>query len=398
MPDTLGSRIARARRDRGLTQQQLADAAQVSVDVIARLEQGRQQSARLDSLVRIAQKLDMPVADLIGKPEGLLGPTQDGQVLTLRRTLVNPAAPVGDPPTVEQLREQLAGLWVDYWHAAYPRLVGSLPAALTDSRARVRAAVGDEERRAARAILAEVLQIVASTLTHLACEDLAHRALLEATWTADEVGDPLLRGTLQATMTWVLARQGLWPEAEALAISAAAELDPRIGKATPDELAVVGELWRYGTTALSRHGRAAEAQEMQQLVAASAAAMGPRRSSFGGLAPFGPVIADMAAVGIAVATSDPRTALSLADRVGDISPAPVAVQGRYLLNVAYALTENRRNTAAVGALRRVQALAPEVLRQQTIAHSIVTVLLDRRRQQRLPGLVEIARGMGHQGV
>jgi transcriptional regulator with XRE-family HTH domain len=394
MPDTLGSRIADIRADRRLTQAQLATMAGVSIDLIRKVEQGARQAMRLDNLNLIAQALDVPVARLIGKPEGLSGPTEDARVLTLRRALLAPVGLAGDPADVAELKTSVAGLWETYWRARYPALVAALPAAIGSVRGRVRAAVGDTERRAAHRQLAEVMQVTAATLTHLACEDLAHYALAEAMRAADEVSDPVLRGAIRAAQTWVLARQGLWVEAERLSIAAAAEVQPSLASATPDELAVWGELLRYGTTALARDHRVSEARELQGMVENAAAVMGSRRANLGGLAPFGSVIAGMAAVGIAVATEEPREALDLAARVGDIGSAPPSVQGRYLLNVAYAQTMDWHNLAAVDTLTKVGMIAPEVLRQQTIARAVVGELWGRRSQQRLPGLVALARTVG----
>jgi hypothetical protein len=110
--------------------------------------------------------------------------------------------------------------------------------------------------------------------------------------------------------------------------------------------------------------------------------------------PFGPTIAGMAAVGIAVATDEPREALRLAEQVADITRAPLAIQARYLLNVAYAQTMDWRSLEAVATLQHVNRVAPEVLPGQTIAKAIVAELLPRRRQQRLPGLAVIARRLG----
>lgn len=394
MADTLGGRIAAIRTDRRLTQAQLATMAGVSVDLIRKVEQGARASMRLDNLARIAQALDVPVARLIGKPEGLTGPSEDARVLTLRRALLAPVGLAVDPAPVAELRTSVADLWGLYWRAGYPPLVAALPAAIGAARGRVRAAVGDTERRAAHRQLAEIMQVTAATLTHLACEDLAHYALAEALRAADEVDDAVLRAAIRAAQTWVLARQGLWVEAERLSVAAAADVQPSLTDASPDQLAAWGELLRYGTTALARDHRVSEAQELQGMVERAAALMGPRRSTLGGLAPFGAVIAGMAAVGIAVATEEPREALALAARVGDISAAPLSVQGRYLLNVAYAQTMDWHNQAAVDTLARVGTIAPEVLRQQTIARAVIGELQGRRDRQRLPGLAAVARLAG----
>lgn len=392
--DTLGQRISSTRTTRRMTQQQLADLAQTSIEVVRKLEQGSRHSARLDTLQRLANALDIPIAQLVGKPQGMPGSVDDARVLTLRRAVLTPADPVGDPPPVEQLRTSVTDLWRLYWTGRYTPLVRDLPTALESGRAAARNAVGDEARRSAYAVLAELWQIAGSVLAHLACEDLAHYAIAEATRAADAADDRLLLGAQYATRTWILARQGLWDEAEQLAVSSAAALEPTLSRASADELAVWGELLRYGTTAAARGGRRPEAEDMQGLVSAAASAMGSRQPTIAGLSPFGPTIAGMAAVGIAVATEEPRRALELAGRVENIGAAPVSVQARYLLNVAYAQTMDMHSLAAVDTLRRVDTLAPEVLLQNTLARAIVEELLPRRSQQRLPGLPQLAARMG----
>jgi len=357
-----------------------------------KLEQGQRQSGRLDTLVRLANALDVPPAELIGKPRGLLVGGEDGEVLELRRALLGIGLKpyTDDPPTPADLRPRVADLWSLYWAGRYGLLARQLPAALADTRATIRQHPGP----AGHAVLAELLQISAAMLAHVAYEDLAHVALLHALAEADRAEDPLLRAAQQATLTWLLARQGLWDEAEHLAVTAAADVEPVISRATPDQLAVWGELMRYGVTAVARTGRRSEAEEMLGMVSAAASAMAGRRPGLAGVLPFGATVAGMAAVGIAVATDEPRRALALAARVDDLAAAPLAIQARYLLNVAYAQTMDWRSAEAVATLRRVDQLAPELLPHQTIARAIVDELLPRRRRQRLPGLVAIAKRVG----
>jgi transcriptional regulator with XRE-family HTH domain len=56
--NTIGSQLRRLRRLRGLTQEELADRANVSRDLVAKLEQGRRQTARITSLASLAQALN----------------------------------------------------------------------------------------------------------------------------------------------------------------------------------------------------------------------------------------------------------------------------------------------------------------------------------------------------
>lgn len=65
---TLGGRVQGLRRDLGLTLQQLADAAEVSVSMLSSVERGRK-APTVVMLARIADGLGVPLADLVAEPE-----------------------------------------------------------------------------------------------------------------------------------------------------------------------------------------------------------------------------------------------------------------------------------------------------------------------------------------
>lgn len=60
----IGDQIRAARRDAKLTQEKLAELAGMDRQAINRIEQGHQ-AAIIDSLIRIADALDIPLADLV---------------------------------------------------------------------------------------------------------------------------------------------------------------------------------------------------------------------------------------------------------------------------------------------------------------------------------------------
>lgn len=64
----MGDRLAELRLRRGLTQEQLAEAAALSVDVIRKLEQGRRRTARVSSINALAAALDTEPSYLVGQP------------------------------------------------------------------------------------------------------------------------------------------------------------------------------------------------------------------------------------------------------------------------------------------------------------------------------------------
>lgn len=65
---TLGRRIQGSRRDRGLTLQQLAEAADVSVSMLSSVERG-QKAPTIVVLARIADGLGVPLVDLVAEPD-----------------------------------------------------------------------------------------------------------------------------------------------------------------------------------------------------------------------------------------------------------------------------------------------------------------------------------------
>lgn len=390
----LGQRIVVLRRRRDMKQRELAEAAEVSVDVIRKLEQGQRQSARLETLTALANALDAPLAELVGKLRGLAVGAEDSEVLHLRQAVLG-IAPLADvqPPAVAVLNDVVAGLWRLYWSGRYAQLARELPSMINTARVAVGDA-GDAERAAACAVLSELLQLTGSLLAHLAHEDLAHVALHGAGHAAESAGDELLYAAHQATRAWVLTRQGLWIEAEHLAVSAAAVVEPRLSSASLDQVAVWGELLRYAATALARSARHSEAAEMLELLRAAAARMGgDRPTRYLGMA-FGPTVVAMRAVDTAISAEKYRQALELAARVEHPDNVPPALHARYLLNVAWAQMSDWRSTDAVATLRRAESLAPEALAHQTIARTIIAELLPRRRKQRLPGLVALADRIG----
>lgn len=60
----IGARIREERRARGMTQEQLAEAAELTVGYIGQLESGKKR-ARLDTLARVADALGVHLAQLL---------------------------------------------------------------------------------------------------------------------------------------------------------------------------------------------------------------------------------------------------------------------------------------------------------------------------------------------
>ena len=100
--ETIGYQLRRLRRRRGLTQEELADRANVSRDLVAKLEQGRRHTARITSLASFARALDVGLSALVerdaedGDEAGFFGGTVVTIATPLRQT------PAGRPLVAQE--------------------------------------------------------------------------------------------------------------------------------------------------------------------------------------------------------------------------------------------------------------------------------------------------------
>ncbi len=66
--ESIGENLGRLRKVRDLSQERLAEAADVGVDTVARLEQAKRSNVRPVTLRKLADALGVSVDDLIGRP------------------------------------------------------------------------------------------------------------------------------------------------------------------------------------------------------------------------------------------------------------------------------------------------------------------------------------------
>src|SRR4051794_2060748 len=88
---TIGDRLKSIREDHALTQEELAVRAGLSRDIIAKLEQNRRLTARLTTLVKLANALDVDLSHLTDRRDRMGGERDGGSVLALRDALLSPA-------------------------------------------------------------------------------------------------------------------------------------------------------------------------------------------------------------------------------------------------------------------------------------------------------------------
>jgi transcriptional regulator with XRE-family HTH domain len=227
-PSTIGRNLRRRREERGLSQEALAGAAGVSVDVIRKLEQGRRQSARITTLTSIANGLDVELSELTDKRERLGTDRDGGSVLAVRDALLSPSLLPGldadddsDPTPVDELARSVAHAWAVYWSGDFGEVLAALPGLIGEAR-HAHAALGAP----AVAPLTCAYDLASSLMTQIGRTDLGIVAAERAITTAHGGDDRLLWAIMHASYSWTLLHQGRHREAEDLAARMAEEVEP----------------------------------------------------------------------------------------------------------------------------------------------------------------------------
>jgi DNA-binding XRE family transcriptional regulator len=373
----LGRRLRRLRRENALTQEQLAHRSGVSLEMIAKTEQGHRQP-RLPVLARLAAALDVPLSELLDNRPRLGARSESASILAIRDVLLSPShLPGGDPDAggepvaVARLGEDLADAARLYWAGDFAALAAVLPALIGECRLAARAGA---DRPAASSLLAQAYDLAASLMVHMGKEDLAGLGAERAITAALDSNDELLHATLEGTYAWVLLHQGRLAAAEHLAASAADRIEPAFS--APDaHVAAWGNLLMLALAPAAAAGN--DVAPYIQLAAAGAERLGRRVQVY--QASFAPATVQMQACHAYAVTREPAKALAAAGRVRAADLDDIAY-GRHLLDVSQAHADARRPAEAVAALNRARDLGPVWFRHQGVARALVADLVEQNKR------------------
>jgi transcriptional regulator with XRE-family HTH domain len=372
---TIGQRIAQLRGER--TQQELATAAGVSVDLIRKLEQGSRHTLSIASLQRIARALDVDAGELLSKTTPLPDPGEHSGAVAIREALTYVDDLIGDAPDVEPLtvaagRQAVRSGWGSYWAGRYDQLGQLLPRAIAQSRATIREA-GADDQPGAHDVATQLHQLAACTLVHLGYPDVAHLALREALSLAAAGTDPLRVEALRCSLSWLLLTQGRFVESHKLATAAAARVAPT-GESPLPAWALYGSLLITGATAAARAQDRPTARVLLDEAAEAAGRTG-NRSDYE--TAFGPDQVLMQTVDADIVTEHYEGALTTGDRMPRDPALPVASRARHLSDIALAHTRLGHDGAALDTLDEMVRIAPSWARFQTQPKQIYRELRDR---------------------
>ncbi|MEU5820692.1 helix-turn-helix transcriptional regulator [Streptomyces sp. NPDC047803] len=377
--DELGRTLRRLRRLASLTQEELAERAGVSVDVVRQLEQGRKHSARLPTLHALANGLGVELTTLLGDPPAVAssGENDGPRFVAVRRAIMpvfggpGPEVP-GDDFSLERLREQIAAGWTQYHSAEFDTVMKALPDLIADARTATASADG-ELRRAGFGALGKALQLAGHVAVRMGKTDLALISLESAIDAAGQSGDPLLVPMIVNSTAWTYQRQGRLDDAWGIALRHA---DGLVGEGrldTADGLKVWGALTMSAATSAARSGdyeRAAAMMETAEKEAARVAKL-PDGGDNRMVSVFSPSSVRIERVRLAVQYGHPQDALALAKGMRLSKDTPPSWRTWLLLDVARAHTDVGDAAGAVTTLESLRRVAPTWMQHHTLAVAIV---------------------------
>jgi transcriptional regulator with XRE-family HTH domain len=379
---TIGERVAKLRRQRHLTQRELAERSGVSVDLIKKLEQNTRRSTRIASLQKLARALDVQVSVLLDGPTASDASNTGAGIGDLRRSLTpSPRFSLEELPTAAEVRASADEAWTLHQRGDYLLLARVLPGLIDGARIRAQEEPGDDAYR----LLAEAYQLAAMLLLGVRSEDLACVATDRLQDAADSVGDVSTAARAADTRAWLYTRQGRLDDAQDAAVRAAdAAEPPKFGTASLEDLTVWCGLLQRGITIASRKDEPDMVKDLISLAGAVGRRIGEDRIDQWTVS--GPTNVAMHAVRAAIDMGKPGEALTLVKNVPPSVAVPAVWWTRHLLDVAHAQYALKRDEEAVATLLRVDRRAPGWLPYQGIAREIATGIRRREPPSRIRGL------------
>lgn len=394
-----GERIRLHRDALGLTQEEAAGLAGVSVSLWRKWEQGSRSVARFSQLIDIAQALRVEdLRALTGQPFRL-GPgdrPRHDAVEDVRGALLRHPALLGVAEIVstEALADRVERTWEIAQAASpwrYARVGQALPALIEDVEASRRAGV--DPRLVAR--LTVLVYLLARAWTKWVGEaELALIAAERGLAAAGQVDDPPLLAAAAWNYAQALSTLGRPEQVAATVDDALALIAGHVARpdAPPELLSAAGALNLIGMVGAVRLGERASAQRLLRHAGRLATRIGDDRNDW--RTAFGPTNVAIHRVSYAVELGQSRTAVTTATRVAAERAPSVERRVSHLLDLAQAHVLLREDAAALGALTQAQGESPEQLAFSVTARESVRLMLRRETASTRPRLRPLARTLG----
>ncbi len=379
---SVADRLTELRRKRGLTQEELADTANVSVGVVRKIEQGG--TARMETYHQLGRALGVRTVWFMTSETP--GPRHDDQrdtVLADIRSAINPPAglrgrilPDDDmPPNLPLLQRAVNAVAAHYQEDRYDDVARLSPALVRSAHVHVAALEGDEQATATR-LRADALQLTGRYLIQIREHDLGLIALRDSLSDALKVGDQALAAAAIGQQGWALLRQARFDEVEQLCADTADALEPaKLRHADKMTVAAWGYVLMRAAAAAARNNRPHEAREYQAFARSAAEIVGGEIDSAGHMR-FGPTTVAMNGMQNELIGDHPDVALELSEEIrAKRTAATPNTQQRHLLDEASAHLKLRNVDKTTQIMVGLKRQAPVWLRNQTTAKYLAEDLM-----------------------
>ncbi|WP_405448738.1 helix-turn-helix transcriptional regulator [Streptomyces achromogenes] len=405
-----GARVAELRRQRDLTQNELAAVIGRTASWVSQVERGIQPVNRLDVLRLLADGLGVPLHVL--QPEAVdprltgVGAADEAVpndldqarlVISGHSALDVVLEPREDfrADAVQELRDEVERVWRLTHEDRFADLSRALGTLLPRLERAVRTAPGEFAPEVHR-LLARTYQALSAAFVRQDEADAAWLAADRAIRAAELAGDRLgvFVGVFRLVHAFVrLKRLDQAEHAAAAALNtltrhAEAESTP------PEELSVLGSLHLALALVHARAGERSAAREQIDKGRAVAARLGVERNDFN--LEFGPTNVEVQAVSTAVDLGDAGEALDTAEGL-DISVLSTERQARLLMDLGRAHVQRRQLGDALACLLKAEEIAPDLIRTHIAARAAIRELMlmaGRSASSELRGLAERTDAMG----
>jgi transcriptional regulator with XRE-family HTH domain len=402
---TLGERIADYRRQRGLSQRELAAEMQRSESWVSQVERDIQPVERLSVLHSLAQALGVSVRDL--RPEAVPEPEPDSAVpndldgLRLELSghpvlgqLFGGGEAATGPADIDQYAAEVEHAWSLAHDSRFAALNDCLTGLLTRLEHATRSAV-DDEAIELHALRARAYQAASAAFARQDEPDAAWVAADRAITAAEQSGEPLAVIAGHFRLAHALIRVRHYDQASHVAATAIDALTPIAARddASPEVLSLLGAMHLVQAVTCGHESDRRRARAHLAQATRIADRLGIDRNDYD--TEFGPTNVQLHAVAVAVAVDlgDAGEALDVAARV-DASGLSPERQVRLLLDVARAHAQRRHTGEAIAALVDAEQVSPEHVRSHHLAKSTIRELLDQSGRQAPTELMELARRAG----
>lgn len=365
----IGQRIAQHRLRRGLTQEELAGLAGISLSMMKKIESGARTVTRFAQLVLFAQILRVAdLRDLTGVPMSMMPDGRRGHpAADMVRIAVLERGHGADPVGLEQLRRLVGrawGTWQEPSSFRYDAVGQYLTEVIRLAQAQVNTSSG-EQRQEALALASTAYQLARTWTKRVGEYDLSWVVADRAVACAIDADDPDLAGAAAWNLAMILSAQGKTEQARSVVRHAITQLDTQLrDRPTVARLAVFGGLHLLGATEAAREDDARDAWNLLDAAAAIAARTGETNHH---RMVFGPTNVALHRISTAIELGRTREALDLIERTDARNAASVERRLTFHIDAARCYTRRGNPVAAVHMMGRVLHDSRDELRYNPIA-------------------------------